>query len=88
MDDAGLMRLRQAAQRLDSQRRWDFSAKKIFKLAEKRSMEFRADTFNALNEVVLRLAVGPQTLPSNPSTTDPMFHVGGASERQQGPHRT
>jgi len=48
--------------RLDSQRRWDFSLIKNFRVKEGLTMRFRADTFNAMNEVVLR---GPQTGPTN-----------------------
>jgi len=44
--------------RMDSQRRWDFSVIKNFKIVERFNMRFRADTFNAMNEVVLR---GPST---------------------------
>ncbi len=44
--------------RLDSQRRWDFSLNKTFRMTEKAKMKFRIDTFNALNEPVLR---GPNT---------------------------
>ncbi|MBL8232061.1 MAG: carboxypeptidase regulatory-like domain-containing protein [Bryobacterales bacterium] len=54
--------LRYSNIRTDSQRRWDFSANKTFTLTEKLKMVFRADTFNALNEVVLR---GPNTDPYN-----------------------
>jgi hypothetical protein len=50
--------------RLDSQRRWDFSINKTFRITEAVKMRFRADTFNALNEPVLR---GPQT---NPTASD------------------
>jgi hypothetical protein len=48
--------------RLDSQRRWDFGIVKDFKITERYVMRFRADTFNALNEVVLR---GPNADPVN-----------------------
>jgi hypothetical protein len=48
--------------RFDSQRRWDFSLNKTFTMSERFKMKFRADTFNALNEVVLR---GPNTDPTN-----------------------
>ena len=48
--------------RADSQRRWDFGVTKTFKITERYVMKFRADTFNALNEVVLR---GPNTTPTN-----------------------
>jgi hypothetical protein len=44
--------------RLDSQRRWDFSLNKSFRINERARVRFRADTFNALNEPVLR---GPNT---------------------------
>ena len=44
--------------RLDSQRRWDFSLNKTFRIKENTRIRFRADTFNALNEPVLR---GPNT---------------------------
>jgi len=50
--------------RFDSQRRWDFSLKKTFTINERFKMRFRADTFNALNEPVLR---GPTTDPTNSS---------------------
>jgi hypothetical protein len=46
--------LRYSAIRVDAQRRWDFSANKTFRLDERFALKFRADTFNALNEVVLR----------------------------------
>jgi len=46
--------LRYSNIRADSQRRWDFSARKTFRIREGVSMVFRGDTFNALNEVVLR----------------------------------
>ena len=46
----------------DSQRRWDFSAIKYFKMTERFTWQFRAETYNALNEVVLR---GPTTDPYN-----------------------
>ncbi len=48
--------------RLDSQRRWDFSLNKTFRINERFRTQFRADTFNALNEPVLR---GPTTDPTN-----------------------
>lgn len=48
--------------RADSQRRWDFGVTKTFRITERYVMKFRADTFNALNEVVLR---GPNTTPTN-----------------------
>jgi hypothetical protein len=44
--------------RFDSQRRWDFSLNKTFRVTEKAKVKFRADAFNALNEPVLR---GPNT---------------------------
>ena len=44
--------------RFDSQRRWDFSLNKSFRLTEAARLRFRADVFNALNEPVLR---GPST---------------------------
>jgi hypothetical protein len=44
--------------RFDSQRRWDFSLNKSFKMTETARIRFRADVFNALNEPVLR---GPST---------------------------
>lgn len=50
--------------RFDSQRRWDFSLKKTFTINDRFKMKFRADTFNALNEPVLR---GPTTDPTNSS---------------------
>jgi hypothetical protein len=46
----------------DSQRRWDFSAIKYFKMTERFTWQFRAETYNALNEVVLR---SPNTDPYN-----------------------
>ena len=48
--------------RMDSQRRWDFSLIKNFRIKEGLTMKFRADTFNAMNEVVLR---GPDTGPTS-----------------------
>ncbi len=48
--------------RFDSQRRWDFSLIKNFKITERLNMRFRADTFNAMNEVVLR---GPTASPTS-----------------------
>ena len=54
--------LRYSNIRADSQRRWDFSANKTFSLTESFKLIFRADTFNALNEVVLR---APNTDPYN-----------------------
>jgi len=50
--------LRYSNIRADSQRRLDLSANKTFNLTERMKMVFRADTFNARNEVVLR---GPNT---------------------------
>jgi len=52
--------LRYSNIRVDSQRRLDLSANKTFRLTEGMRMIFRADTFNARNEVVLR---GPNTDP-------------------------
>jgi hypothetical protein len=46
----------------DSQRRLDLSANKTFRITEQFRMIFRAGTFNARNEVVLR---GPNTAPTN-----------------------
>jgi hypothetical protein len=46
--------LRYSNIRTDSQRRLDLSANKTFNITEKMKMIFRADTFNARNEVVLR----------------------------------
>lgn len=46
--------LRYSNIRADSQRRLDLSANKTFRITEKAKMIFRADTFNARNEVVLR----------------------------------
>jgi hypothetical protein len=54
--------LRYSNIRLDSQRRWDFSAIKYFRVSERVNFQFRAETFNALNEPVLR---GPNTDPYN-----------------------
>jgi hypothetical protein len=48
--------------RLDTQRRWDFSLSKDFRIREGITLKFRADTFNAFNQVVLR---GPQANPTN-----------------------
>jgi hypothetical protein len=44
--------------RFDSQRRWDFSLNKSFRITESARARFRADTFNAFNSPVLR---GPNT---------------------------
>jgi hypothetical protein len=54
--------LRYSNIRVDSQRRLDLSANKTFSITERMKMIFRADTFNARNEVVLR---GPNTDPVN-----------------------
>ncbi len=54
--------LRYSNIRADSQRRWDFSARKTFRINERFAMVFRGDTFNAMNEVVLR---GPNTSPTS-----------------------
>ncbi|MGE5568277.1 MAG: TonB-dependent receptor domain-containing protein [Rhodospirillales bacterium] len=40
--------------RADTQRRWDFSLSKSFTIREGVTMRFRADTFNAFNQVVLK----------------------------------
>jgi len=48
--------------RLDSQRRWDFSLNKSFQINERIRTRFRVDSFNALNEPVLR---GPDTSPTS-----------------------
>ncbi len=40
--------------RYDTQRRWDFSLSKEFRIHESLAMRFRADTFNAFNQVVLK----------------------------------
>jgi hypothetical protein len=56
--------LRYSNIRTDSQRRLDLSANKTFRLTERTQMVFRADTFNARNEVVLR---APNTDPVNTS---------------------
>ena len=48
--------------RLDSQRRWDFSLNKTFAINERFKMRFRGDSFNILNEPVLR---GPDTNPAS-----------------------
>jgi hypothetical protein len=50
--------LRYSNIRTDSQRRWDFSAIKNFKINERFTMKFRAESYNVLNEPVLR---GPDT---------------------------
>ena len=50
--------------RLDSQRRWDASLNKMFAISERFKVRFRADSFNILNEPVLR---GPTTDPTNSS---------------------
>jgi hypothetical protein len=60
--------------RLDSQRRWDFSLNKTFRINERFRAQFRADTFNAWNEPVLR---GP--------TTDPTSSVFGRITAQEPP---
>jgi hypothetical protein len=54
--------LRYSNIRTDSQRRLDLSLIKYFYLNERVNFQFRAETFNALNEVVLR---GPNTDPYN-----------------------
>ncbi len=54
--------LRYSNIRTDSQRRLDLSANKTFVLYERMRLIFRADTFNARNEVVLR---APNTDPVN-----------------------
>jgi hypothetical protein len=54
--------LRYSNIRTDSQRRLDLSANKTFNITERMRMVFRADTFNARNEVVLR---APNTDPVN-----------------------
>ena len=48
--------------RLDSQRRWDVSLRKTFRIDERFKMNFRCDSFNILNEPVLR---GPNTSPTS-----------------------
>jgi hypothetical protein len=50
--------------RLDSQRRWDASLNKMFAISERFKVRFRADSFNILNEPVLR---GPTADPTNSS---------------------
>ena len=57
-----LFRSRYSNIRADSQRRLDLSANKTFRINERFQMIFRADTFNARNEVVLR---SPVTDPVN-----------------------
>jgi len=54
--------LRYSSIRLDSQRRWDLSLIKSFPIGEQVKFQFRAETFNVLNEPVLR---GPTTDPYN-----------------------
>jgi len=54
--------LRYSNIRQDTQRRLDLSANKTFSITEQFRMVFRADTFNARNEVVLQ---GPNTAPTN-----------------------
>ena len=54
--------LRYSNIRQDTQRRLDLSANKTFRITEQFKMVFRADTFNARNEVVLQ---GPNTAPTN-----------------------
>lgn len=54
--------LRYSNIRADSQRRLDISANKTFRLSERMRIVFRADTFNARNEVVLR---APNTTPTS-----------------------
>jgi len=54
--------LRYSNIRQDTQRRLDLSANKTFRISEQFRMVFRADTFNARNEVVLQ---GPNTTPTN-----------------------
>jgi hypothetical protein len=54
--------LRYSNIRSDSQRRIDLSANKNFRITESVRMIFRADTFNARNEVVLN---NPNTAPTN-----------------------
>jgi hypothetical protein len=56
--------LRYSNIRQDSQRRLDLSLIKYFYITERTFFQFRAETFNALNEVVLR---GPNTDPYNSS---------------------
>ncbi len=52
--------------RADTQRRWDFSLSKDFRIREGISMKFRADTFNAFNQVVLK---GAEANPTNSAFT-------------------
>jgi hypothetical protein len=54
--------LRYSNIRADSQRRLDGSLNKTFRITERFKMVFRADAFNARNDVVLR---GPNTDPTN-----------------------
>ncbi|MBK7931828.1 MAG: hypothetical protein IPJ98_31415 [Bryobacterales bacterium] len=54
--------LRYSNIRADSQRRLDLSLNKTFSITERVKMKFRADAFNAFNEVVLQ---GPNTDPVN-----------------------
>jgi hypothetical protein len=56
--------LRYSNVRADSQRRWDFSLIKYFKMSERFTWQFRAESYNVLNEVVLR---NPTTDPYNSS---------------------
>ena len=48
--------------RFDSQRRWDVSLNKTFAITERFKARFRVDSFNVLNEPVLR---GPDTSPTS-----------------------
>jgi Carboxypeptidase regulatory-like domain/TonB dependent receptor len=48
--------------RFDSQRRWDVSLNKTFSITERFKTRFRVDSFNVLNEPVLR---GPDTSPTS-----------------------
>ena len=54
--------LRYSSIRADTQRRLDLSLNKTFSITEQVKMKFRADAFNAFNEVVLQ---GPNTDPVN-----------------------
>jgi hypothetical protein len=54
--------LRFSGVRADRQSRWDFSLLKRFKVNERLTTEFRAETYNAMNHPVLR---GPNTTPTN-----------------------